>query len=156
MNKTGTAWWLTGAVVLLLIGGCTPPQGVRPSPPLIPAPGLDQSHPQATLVLGSEGLVGRIALLDPVVRRVGQLAQARVTVQNLTDLRHVLEYRFEWQDDQGFAVTDPGVWRRFTLAPHQVESFTSTGKTVEASRIRFTVRIPDDVFINMPRDGESH
>ncbi len=154
MDLSRPVSWLAGAAALLLLGGCNPPQGVREDPALIPAPGLDQRHPQATLVLGSESLLGNIYLIDPVVRRVGQLAQARVTVQNLSDYRHVLEYRFEWQDDEGFPVSDPGSWRRFTLAPHQVESFTSTGKTPEAARIRFTVRLPDDVFINMRKNQE--
>ena len=69
-----------------------------------------------------------------------------MTVQNLTWSTHNLEYKFEWADSQGFTVDNPTVWHRFTLTPHQVQSFKSTGKKPEAKRITFTVRPVEDKF----------
>jgi len=140
--------------VPMLVGlmlGCTP-QTVREESGLIQGPSLDQSHPRATLVLGSERLVGEIRISSPRFRGVGQLTQAQATVQNLTDSRYTLEYKFDWQDSQRFAVGNPGSWQRFTLAPRQIETFSSTGKVPEATAIVFTVRLPDDVFIHSQQE----
>ncbi len=145
-------WLLLGASAMVGLAGCNQPQNVRDNPGLVAGPSLDQSHPRAKLVLGSENLVGRIRLGSPKFRSVGQLTQAQVTVQNLTDYRYTLEYRFDWEDNQGFAAGNSGSWYRFTLAPRQIDSFTSTGKVPEATSIVFTVRLPDDVFIHRKQD----
>jgi uncharacterized protein YcfL len=70
-----------------------------------------------------------------------------VTVQNVSEKRFSLEYKFDWEDPQGFAVNSAAMWQRFTLSPRQVRKFTSTGKVPEATNITFTVRLPDDAFI---------
>jgi uncharacterized protein YcfL len=152
--KVGAKRWAVLGAVLGVSGvaGCTP-QMVNEQPELIAGPSLDTSNPRAKLILGSESLVGKIRISAPRFRRVGQLTKAQVTVQNLTDDRYTLEYRFGWEDSQGFKVGNPGSWYRFTLAPRQIETFSSTGKMPEATNIVFTVRLPDDVFIHMkPED----
>lgn len=130
-------------VVLPLIGCQTNP--VRP-PDMVPT--IDTSDPRAKLVVGSEKLLRKIGLGDTRFRQVGQLTQAQVLVQNLTDDRYTLEYRFEWESDQGFSTGAINTWHRFTLTPRETKTFVSTGNTPEAARIVFTVRLPDDVFID--------
>lgn len=139
---------ITLSAVLCFVGvyGCTtvgPAVGQR----TVPQPMIDTSHPQAKLITGSEKLLNNVAIIDPRFRKVGQLTQAEVTVQNLTENRYTLEYKYDWEDSQGFTVDSRSVWHRFTLTPHQTQRFQSTGKTPEATTIIFTVRFPDDAFI---------
>jgi len=115
---------------------------------------IDTQDPHAKLVLGSEDLLGKVALGDTRVRRVGTLSQAQVTVQNLTDSRYTLEYRFDWRDAQGFDVGSLNTWHRFTLTPRQTQTFNSVGKTPEATNIVFNVRVVDDAFIENYRQME--
>jgi len=133
--------------VILGAAGCNTQPG-RTSSGLAPGPSIDQSHPGATLILGSEELLEEIEINSPRLRSLGQLTQGQATVQNLTDERYTLEYRFGWQDGQHFSVGDAGSWHRFTLAPRQADTFSSTGKVPEATHFVLTVRLPDDVFIH--------
>ena len=113
---------------------------------MIPPPTTDSSHPRAKLIVGSRQLSGKVIIVDPRFRLVGRLNQAEVTVKNLTETRYALEYKFEWQDNQGFSIDSGNVWHRFTLTPLQTRRFQSTGKTPQASAIIFMVRFPDDAF----------
>jgi len=115
---------------------------------------IDTQDPRAKLVLGSEGLLGKVALGDTRLRQIGTLTQAQVTVQNLTDNRYTLEYRFDWRDSQGFDVGSLNTWHRFTLTPRQTQTFNSMGKTPAATNIVFNVRIVDDAFIENYRQME--
>lgn len=108
---------------------------------------IDTSHPNAILVVGNDALVGTITLLDPRLRKVGAFTQGQVTVQNLSDIRLSLEYKFKWEDTAGFVVDEDNMWNRFALTPRQVKRFQSTGKSQDAANMVFTVRNPDDVFI---------
>lgn len=108
---------------------------------------LDDSHPRARLVLGSKSLVGDIRMANIHFRKVGLFTQAQIGIQNLSDVRYNLEYKVEWEDANGFMVDQSGVWHRFTLAPMQIDTVTTTAKVQEAYKIVFTVRLPDDVFI---------
>lgn len=110
---------------------------------------IDTSNPRAKLVVGSTKLVNKIAAIDPRFRKLGEMTQAEVTVQNLTDDRYTLEYRFDWEDADGFSVGSNNMWHRFTLTPRQTQRFQSLGKTPAAVNIMFTVRLPDDAFIEM-------
>ena len=112
-----------------------------------PPPAVDTSHPRAKLVLASNGLAGRIDLSQTRFRKLGTFTQAQVTVQNLTTDRYVLEYKFDWHDEDWFATGQKTVWRRFKLSPNQIEMVQSVGKTPEASHIVFTVRFPEDATI---------
>lgn len=108
---------------------------------------IDDTHPRATLILGSTDLVNNILLTNVRVGKVGLLSRASVDVQNLTDERYQLEYKMIWRDSQGFPVDESTVWHRFVLSPRKIKSFQSTGKVPEAYAIQFTVRFPDDLFI---------
>ena len=110
-------------------------------------PAVDTSHPRAKLVLASNGLAGRIDLSEPRFRKLGAFTQAQVIVQNLSPDRYVLEYKFDWHDEDWFATAQKTVWHRFTLSPNQIETIQSMGKTPEASHIVFTVRFPEDATI---------
>ncbi len=68
-----------------------------------PPPPVDTSHPRAKLVLASNGLAGRIDLSETRFRKLGTFTQAQVTIQNLTPDRYVLEYKFNWHDQDWFA-----------------------------------------------------
>ena len=113
-----------------------------------PPPAVDTSHSRAKLVLASNGLAGRIDLSETRFRKLGAFTQAQVTIQNLTPDRYVLEYKFDWHDEDWFATGQKTAWHRFTLSPNQIESLQSMGKTPEASRIVLTVRFPEDATIN--------
>ncbi|RLJ18511.1 hypothetical protein DJ030_01040 [bacterium endosymbiont of Escarpia laminata] len=112
---------------------------------------VDTSHPNAMLILGSDALVGAVTILDPRLRNVGAFTQGQVTVQNLSDNRLSLEYKFKWEDASGFVVDEDNMWHRFILTPRQVKRFQSTGKSEDASNMVFTVRNPDDIFIEYDR-----
>ncbi len=112
-----------------------------------PPPAVDTSHPRAKLVLASNGLAGRIGVTEPRFRKLGAFTQAQVTVQNLTPDRYILEYKFDWHDEDWFATGQKTAWHRFTLSPNQIETVQSMGKTPEASHIFLTVRFPEDATI---------
>lgn len=106
---------------------------------------------RAELVTGSARLEGRVELGPARFRKAGVLTRAQVRVRNLTETRFTLEYKVDWRDADGFEVTTARSWHRFTLTPHQTRSFSSVGKTPEATSIVFTVRLPDDFFIEDDR-----
>ena len=108
---------------------------------------INSGIPKATLVIGSDRLRGRIDIGNSRFRSVGQLTQAQVMVQNMTETRYTLEYKFDWEDNQGFQVDSLNSWHRFTLTAGEARTFTSTGKVPDAKNIMFTVRLPDDAFI---------
>jgi len=115
---------------------------------------IDTSNPRAKLIVGSTKLVNNIAVIDPRFRKLGEMTQAEVTVQNLTDDRYTLEYKFDWEDVDGFTVNSNSMWHRFTLTARQSQRFQSLGKTPAAVNIMFTVRLPDDAFIEMYKQEE--
>jgi uncharacterized protein YcfL len=127
-------------------GGCVPQVPLAQQRPAPPVQTIDTTHPRARLVTGSVDLVGKVVIRDPRFRTLGQLAQAEVTVQNLTETLYTLEYKFDWTDEQGFTVESPSMWHRFTLTPHEIRNFSSTGKKPEARNITFTIRFPYDAF----------
>jgi len=112
---------------------------------------IDDTHPRATLILGTTELVDNILITNVNVASIGLLSRAGVDVQNLTDDRYTLEYKFVWRDKQGFEVDASNVWHRFVLTPRKIKSFQSVGKTPEAYSVQFTVRFPDDLYIETDR-----
>ncbi len=123
------------------------PASVAENPNYVKQDTLDDTHPRARLVLGSEKLVGNIRMANIKFRKVGLFTQAQVGIQNLSDVRYNLEYKVEWEDEGGFMLDQSGVWQRFTLSPTQIDTVTTTGKVPEAYKVVFTVRLPDDPFI---------
>ncbi len=140
------------AIGFVMMNGCSsmPDSNQR----TVPQSMIDTSNPRAKLIVGSKKLVNKIVLLDPRFRVLGQMTQAEVTVQNLTDDRYTLEYKYDWEDSQGFSVDSRSMWHRFTLTARQTQRFQSTGKTPEAVNIIFTIRLPDDAFIEMYKQEE--
>ena len=124
----------------------------RANQPIEDTRNVDMSHPRAKLITGSNKLLNKVVIRDPRFRTVGQLNQAEVAVQNLTKNKYILEYKFDWTDQDGFTVDSHSMWHRFILTPHQVQNFNSTGKTPEATNIIFTIRLPDDAFIDLKED----
>ncbi len=112
---------------------------------------INDEHPRMRLVLGSEKLVGKIALVDVRVGAVGHFARAEVTVQNLSNNRYSLEYVYDWEDEQGFSINENKVWKRFVLAPREVKSFQAIGKDQRAYKATMKVRLPEDVFIQQEK-----
>ena len=123
------------------------PATVAENPGFVKQDTLDDTHPRARLVLGSEKLVGNIRMANIRFREVGLFTQAQIAIQNLSDVRYNLEYKVEWEDASGFMLDQSGVWQRFTLAPTQIDTVTTTGKVEGAHKVVFTVRLPDDPFI---------
>ncbi len=119
-------------------------QDGQPAPP----PAVDKSHPRAKLVLGSNNLAGKIFLVEPRFRKIGNFTQAQLTIENRTTAKYILEYKFTWHDQDWFNTGQKTVWHRFSLTPNQVETLQSVGKTSDAANITLTVRFPDDATIN--------
>lgn len=136
-----------GVLLGIVALGCVPAAGPPATVQAVSQPLVDTSYPRAKLIIGSEDLAGKIAIVDPRLRKAGLLSQAEVTVENLTDDRYTLEYKYDWEDEQGFTVDSRSVWHRFTLTSHQTQRFQSTGKNPQATTITFTVRYPDDAYI---------
>lgn len=86
------------------------------------------------------------------LRDLGALKQAQVAVENVSRARYTLEYKFEWTDEDGFQAGTTRTWHRFVLAPGQREFISSTGQVPSASNAVFSLRLPDDYFLN--RDEE--
>lgn len=148
MKKIKYLFTIAAVLVLIaFVGGCVTPGHVETNKQVEPVSNIDTSHPRAKLVTGSNKILGRVVILNPRFRTLGKLSQAEVTVQNLTENRYVMEYKFDWADPQGFTVDSHSVWHRFILTPHQMQNFNSTGKTPEARNIIFTIRLPHDAFI---------
>ncbi|MBW2271874.1 MAG: YcfL family protein [Deltaproteobacteria bacterium] len=103
---------------------------------------VDHTYPRAKLVLGSKDLLGKVVIIDPKFRKTGSLTEASVSVQNLSQNTYNLEYRFEWEDDDGFEVDGGGIWTRFSLTPNLIKKIRATGPSPQATRITFTVRYP--------------
>jgi len=133
-------------VLALTMLACKP-ASVAENPGFVKQDTLDDTHPRARLVLGSEKLIGNIRMANIRFRKVGLFTQAQVGIQNLSDVRYNLEYKVEWEDENGFMLDQSGAWQRFTLAPTQIDTVTATGKLQEAYKVVFTVRLPDDPFI---------
>ena len=135
------AFLVPAVTAALLLFGCAAhsPQGIQSTRTV----DIDESHPRATLILGSTKLIRNVVIVSPKFRKVGQLTEASVAVQNVTrNDTYDLEYRFEWEDDDGFTVDGLSVWRPFTLTPSLVKKFSATGPNPTATQIIFTVRFP--------------
>ena len=76
------------------------PASVMENPNFLMQDTLDDSHPRARLVLGSEKLVGNIRMANIKFRKVGLFTQAQVGIQNLSDVRYTLEYKVEWDQNR--------------------------------------------------------
>lgn len=141
------------AVVTLFVVGCN---SVNSNPNIRQhqQDTVNTEHPRMRLVLGSKDLVGNVALVDVRVGAAGNLTRAEVTVQNLTNARYTLEYMFRWEDKQGFSVNGNPVWSRFVLAPRELKSFQTIGKTPDAYAATITVRLPDDIFIHQEKNKD--
>lgn len=148
--KTKLIFLLTFCLVISLgLPACSPLKGAnikRKSQRTI-----DDTHPRATLILGSSELVDNVLLTNVRVAKIGLLNKAGIDIQNLTDNRYTLEYKFVWRDKSGFSIDATNVWHRFVLTPRKIKSFQSVGKTMEAYTIQFTVRFPDDLYIESDR-----
>ena len=112
---------------------------------------VNATNPRARLVLGSEKLVGRIALTDARLGTAGDLAKGEVTVQNMTNHRYTLEYQYAWEDRDGFSISENRVWSRFVLGPRELKSFRTVASSPKAHGFTMTVRLPDDFFIHQEK-----
>lgn len=108
---------------------------------------VSESHPRAQLIMGNADMDGTVRYRDLRFGQVGAFQRVVVGVENLTNERYSLEYRVNWQDNQGFAINSNNAWHRFTLAPHQIYNIQSVGKVPEAYKVQMTVRYLDDLFI---------
>lgn len=146
LTKAAVIFALT--LLSLISAGQTPPAY---GSEIMSTPTVDTSHPRAKIVVASEALVGQIVVIDPKFRELGKLTQTQLTLQNLTENRYTIEYKFDWEDAQGFKIEGPSVWRTQTMTPHLVTNLNSTGKTPQAKNIIFTIRFPDNVFIEQDK-----
>ena len=147
---------------LLLIGttNCTtvsqPEAGLNTdsNQEIIQTRAVDNSYPLLKRVIASDYLIGYIGVVNPRMGQTGAFAKAQVTIQNLTQNRYSLEYQYQWEDAQGFTVGTPRPWKRFVLAPKEAENVLEMALRPEAVKAVFTVRLPDDAFIELNKQLE--
>ena len=162
----------TGAVIgllfiIALFAGCTtvsPPEGdreiVQPttidtsypgventSSPNYQTEAVDASYPGLKRVIASDYLLGSISVIDPKIGSKGNFSKAQVTVKNLTQSQYELEYQYQWEDQEGFAVGSPRPWHRFALGPKELKNFSEMALQQDAKGAIFTVRMVDDSSI---------
>lgn len=146
--------------ILIQITGCTTVSQPEPglytnsNQEIIQTSGVDISYPALKRVIASESLIGYIGIANPRLGQAGSFAKGQVTVQNLTENRYSLEYQYQWEDSQGFTVGTPRPWKRFILAPKEVENIPEMALRQEAVKAVFTVRLPDDTFIELNKQLE--
>lgn len=134
-------YWYLGIVLTCVIGTAYASGAEAHKTIMHPAPGVE-------LVVGGSDLADAVHLFNARIGRIGAFKRGMVSVQNRTDDRVTLEYKFEWLDDEGFPVGDEaGIWERFVLGPREVRTFRSLGKSRRAASMRFTLRYPGDTFI---------
>ena len=147
-----------------LTAGCAPTTVVsQPDPGLntnsnqeiIQSRAVDTSFPPLKRVIASDHLIGYIGVVNPRMGKTGNFSKAQVTVQNLTQNRYSLEYQYQWEDEQGFAVGTPRPWKRFVLTPKEAENIQEMALRPEAIKAVFTVRLPDDDFIERNKELQS-
>ena len=107
------------------------------------------THPNITMIVGSENLLGEVAIVQPRMRTVGALRQAAVSIQNFSDERLTVEYRDDWVDADGFSVDSLSAWQRMTLGPQEARPVSFMGKTPTADSVTVIVRQPGDVFMRL-------
>lgn len=115
----------------------------------------DTSYPGLKRLIASDQLIGYIAIVNPKLGMTGDFTKAQVTVQNLTENRYAVEYQFQWEDQDGFAVGSPRPWKRFVLGPRQAKNFQEMALQKDAKQTLFTVRLVDDTFIELNKQLES-
>ncbi len=87
---------ITFVLVCLFLVGCSTNKGANIQ--YLAQKTIDDTHPQATLILGSTDLVNKVLITNIRVAQVGLLQKAGIDVQNLTDNRYNLEYKIVWRD----------------------------------------------------------
>lgn len=140
--------------------GCTtvsqPEEGLNTysNQEIIQTRAVDTSYPPIKRVIASDYLIGYVSVINPRIGKTGSFSKAQVTVQNLTQNRYSLEYQFQWEDVQGFTVGTPRPWKRFVLAPKEAENIPEMALRPEAVKAVFTIRLPDDAFIELNKQLE--
>lgn len=153
MGESKMTYKITGLLLMICLtvslSGCSPFSGANAK--YKEQRTIDDTHPRATLILGTTELVDNVLLTNVRVAKIGLLNKAGIDIQNLTDNRYTLEYKFVWRDKHRFAIDATNVWHRFVLTPRKIKSVHSVGKTEEAHSVQFTVRFPDDLYIESDR-----
>lgn len=148
------------ASFLTVTAGCTtvsqpePGLNTNSNQEIIQTRAVDTSYPPLKRVIASDYLIGYISVVNPRLGQVGSFAKAQITVQNLTQNRYSVEYQYQWEDAQGFVVGTPRPWKRFILAPKEAEIISEMALRQEATKAVFTVRLPDDTFIELNKQLE--
>ena len=134
-----------GFLVAITVVGCAAPKAAIEK--RVDDSTIDATHPRAEVVVGSKELLNKLVMTNVIFGSVGMFPRMQVTLQNVSNKKLVLEYKIEWQDQQGFAVNTDAAWHRFTLTPKQVQNIQSVGKVPEAYSAQVMTRLPDDIFI---------
>jgi uncharacterized protein YcfL len=156
--------WIISAACLVALGmnyGCTkivsqPEPNLPPGSNMVikPTKAVDTSYGPLTRIIASDHLIGYIAVVNPRIGQTGAFTKGKVTVQNLTQNRYSLEYQFQWEDAQQFNVGSPHPWERFVLGPKEAKNIQEMALNRDAVRAKFTVRLPDDTFIELNKQME--
>lgn len=102
------------------------------------------------LHVASPKLHGKIITKEARARRVGRFMQGEARIENVTQDRYTIEYKFEWFDSSGFSVESINMWHRKTLTAGEVVAVNSLGSHEQADTFHLTIRLPDDSFVVSP------
>ncbi len=109
---------------------------------------IDVTHPRAELVIASDKLLNNLVMTNVRFGNVGNFQRTEIGMQNISARNLNLEYKIDWQDNQGFSVNSHSIWKRFSLSPKQIKNVQSVGKVPEAYQVLVTVRLPNDMSID--------
>jgi uncharacterized protein YcfL len=113
MPKLSTLLILPSTVALLLLAGCAP------TCVTIPSSGFDGSYR-----VGS-GFSGDIGIEPPATRKHNGLTQSKITFYNKTSSNQRFQYKFTWQDKNGFNVGNNTPWQPVQLYPSMTKTVTT-------------------------------
>ena len=123
---------------------------VRQEQQLQPVQLEDHSHPQITVVYGSESEQACVRVERKTLDDSGKLPRCIIHLKNLTKVKLPVEYQFSWLDAYGAPLQSSSAWQRVTLAQNGEKSLVDMGKSPEARTVIFYLRFPTDVQIWVP------
>lgn len=107
-----------------------------------PSAGLTLESYQGTKITVNSKLVAdRLTVTEYNARKLNDLLQAQITVQNTTQTGCQFEYRFEWHDKDGMVVETPmTTWLPLSISAKEKKSLKAIAPAREVDDFVFIIR----------------
>lgn len=139
---------LFAVLALFAVTACTQAQPEAPAPaPIILE---DRSHPQISIVYGSEAEYHVVKIMDKQMDLSGNLPRVVVRLKNTVPNKVPFEYQCSWEDEFGAPLITSSAWQRVTLPQNGEKVIVDMGKSVKAKKVTIHLRFPKDVQIWVP------